>query len=63
MYMYMYVWNFHSHVYKNFMSSFLLTFISAQIIQKLYLVCTIRTSENPSVVYDFFSLQIQDYRV
>lgn len=63
MYMYMYVWNFNSHVYKNFMSSFLWTFISVQIIQKLYLVCTIRTSENLSVVYDFFSLQIQDYRV
>ena len=55
MYMYMYVWNFNSHVYKNFMSwTFLWTFITIQIIQKLYLVCTVRTSENLSVVYDFF---------
>ena len=61
--MYMYVWNFHSHVYKNFMSSFLWTFITVQIIQKLYLVCTVRTSESLSVVYDFFPLQIRDYRV
>ena len=27
MYMYMYVWNFNSHVYKNFMSSFLWTLL------------------------------------
>ena len=37
MYMYMYVWNFNSHVYKNFMSwTFLWTFITIQIIQKLH---------------------------